>query len=154
MAFKLVNYSQQDPKWKSDRLGFGDPGDTLGYVGCALTATAMLLSGHGYAETPRTLNKKLQDVGGFVSAAIVWGAVSKIYPKVTLKAFIPCSTSDAPLAQIDESIAAGQPPSCRWIPRPPPGYKHTGWYSMSVKQATTSCSTPGLIHPLSTRKIT
>ncbi|NWG06939.1 MAG: SH3 domain-containing protein [Chloroflexi bacterium] len=109
MAFQLVNYSQQDPKWKSDRLGFGDSGDTIGYVGCALTATAMLLSGHGYPETPKTLNKKLQDVGGFVGAAIVWAAVSKIHPNVTLKAYIPCSTSDAPLAQIDASIAAGQP---------------------------------------------
>ena len=109
MSFKLVYLSQQDPQWKNDLLGFGDPGDTIGYVGCALTATAMLLSGHGYAETPKTLNEKLKNVGGFVSSAIVWSAVSKIHSNVTLKAFIPCSTSDAPLAQIDASLAAGQP---------------------------------------------
>lgn len=109
MSFQLVHYSQQDPQWKADKLGFGEPGDTLGYVGCALTATAMLLSGHGYTETPKTLNQKLKKVGGFVGAAIAWAAVSKIHPNVTLKAFIPCSTSDAPLAQIDASIAAGQP---------------------------------------------
>ena len=109
MSFKLVYLSQQDPQWKNDLLGFGDPGDTIGYVGCALTATAMLLSGHGYAETPKTLNEKLKNVNGFVSSAIRWGAVSQIYPNVTLKAFIPCSTSDAPLAQIDAALAAGQP---------------------------------------------
>jgi len=109
MSFKLVYLSQQDPKWKSDILGFGDPGDTIGYVGCALTATAMLLSGHGYSETPQTLNQKLKNVNGFVSAAILWSVVSKIYPNVTLKAFIPCSNSEAPLAQIDAAIAAGQP---------------------------------------------
>lgn len=109
MAFKLVYYSQQDPQWKKDILGFGDPDDTIGYVGCALTSVAMLLSGHGYTETPKTLNEKLKDVDGFVSAGIRWGAVSLIYPKVTLKAFIPCSTSDAPLAQIDAALAAGQP---------------------------------------------
>lgn len=109
MPFQLVYLSQQDPKWKNDLLGFGDPGDTIGYVGCALTSVAMLLSGHGYAETPRSLNQKLKNVNGFVSAAIRWGAVSQVYPNVTLKAFIPCSTSDAPLAQIDASIAAGQP---------------------------------------------
>ena len=109
MSFKLVYLSQQDPQWKNDLLGFGDPGDTIGYVGCALTATAMLLSGHGYSETPRTLNEKLKNVGGFVSSAIVWGAVSKIHSNVSLKAYIPCSTSDAPLAQIDASLAAGQP---------------------------------------------
>jgi hypothetical protein len=109
MTFKLVYYSQQDPKWKSDILGFGDPGDTIGYVGCALTSVAMLLSGHGFAETPQTLNQKLKNVGGFASAGIVWGAVTKLYPQVTLKAFIPCANSDAPLAQIDAALAAGQP---------------------------------------------
>lgn len=109
MPFKLVYLSQPDSQWKNDLLGFGDPGDTIGYVGCALTATAMLLSGHGYAETPKTLNEKLKNVNGFVSSAIRWGAVSQIHPNVSLKAYIPCSTSDAPLAQIDAAIAAGQP---------------------------------------------
>jgi hypothetical protein len=109
MPFKLIYHSQQDPQWKQDILGFGDPSDTIGYVGCALTSVAMLLSGHGYTETPRSLNQKLKNVNGFVSAAIRWGAVSQIYPNVTLKAFIPCSTSEAPLAQIDASLAAGQP---------------------------------------------
>jgi len=109
MTFQLVYYSQQDPKWKTNILGFGDPGDTIGYLGCALTSVAMLLSGHGFTETPQTLNQKLKNVNGFVGAGIRWGAVTQIYPQVTLKAFIPCSNSDAPLAQIDAAIAAGQP---------------------------------------------
>jgi hypothetical protein len=109
MPFQLVYYSQQDPKWKSDILGFGDPGDTIGYVGCALTSVVMLLNGHGYAETPKTLNQRLKDVNGFVGAGIRWGAVTQIYPQVALQSFIPCSTSDAPLAQIDAALAAGQP---------------------------------------------
>jgi hypothetical protein len=109
MSFKLVYLSQQDPQWKSDILGFGDKGDTIGYVGCALTSVSMLLSGHGYPETPKTLNQKLKNVQGFASAGIRWGAVSQIYPHVNLKAFIPCSTSDAPLNLIDAAIAAGQP---------------------------------------------
>ena len=109
MTFQLVYYSQQDPKWKQDILGFGDPGDTIGYVGCALTSVAMLLSGHGFVETPQTLNQKLQNVGGFASAGIRWGSVSQIYPKVNMKSFISCASTDAPLAQIDASIAAGQP---------------------------------------------
>src|SRR5215211_258109 len=109
MSFQLVYLSQQDPQWKKDILGFGDPSDTIGYVGCALTSVAMLLSGHGYAESPKSLNQKLKNVNGFVSAGIRWGAVSQVYPNVTLKAYIPCSTSDAPLAQIDAAITAGQP---------------------------------------------
>ncbi len=109
MTFQLVYYSQQDPKWKGDILGFGDPGDTIGYVGCALTSVAMLLSGHGYAETPKTLNQKLKNVGGFASAGIRWGSVSQLYPQVSVKSNISCVNTDAPLTQIDASIAAGQP---------------------------------------------
>ena len=109
MPFQLVYHSQQDPQWKNDILGFGDPGDTIGFVGCALTSVAMLLSGHGYNETPKTLNEKLKNVQGFVSAGIRWSEVNRIHPNVTLKSYIPCATSDAPLAQIDASIAAGQP---------------------------------------------
>lgn len=109
MTFQLIYYSQQDLKWKGDILGFGDPGDTIGYVGCTLTSVAMLLSGHGYAENPKSLNQKLKNVNGFVSAGIRWGAVSQIYPQVNLKSFISCASTDAPLTQIDASIAAGQP---------------------------------------------
>jgi len=109
MTFQLVYYSQQDPQWKQDILGFGDPGDTIGYVGCALTSVAMLLSGHGYVETPKTLNKKLQSVGGFASAGIRWGSVSQVVPQISVKSNISCNNTDAPLGLIDSSIAAGQP---------------------------------------------
>ncbi|HET6821456.1 MAG TPA: SH3 domain-containing protein [Anaerolineales bacterium] len=109
MPFKLVYLSQQDPKWKSDILGFGDPEDTIGYLGCALTSVAMLLSGHGYVETPKTLNQKLKNVQGFVSAAIRWNYISQLYPNVTVKSNISCTTTPAPLDLIDSAIAAGQP---------------------------------------------
>lgn len=109
MPFQLVYLSQQDPKWKSDILGFGDPEDTIGYVGCALTSVAMLLSGHGYTETPRTLNQKLKNVQGFVSAAIRWNSVSQVYPNITVKSNISCTTSPAPLELIDAALTAGQP---------------------------------------------
>ncbi|HLO17290.1 MAG TPA: SH3 domain-containing protein [Anaerolineales bacterium] len=109
MSFKLIYYSQQDPQWKNDILGFGESGDTIGYIGCALTSVSMLLSGHGYAETPKTLNQKLKNVKGFAGASIYWGAVSQVYPHVTVKSNISCSTSEAPLNLIDAAIAAGQP---------------------------------------------
>jgi hypothetical protein len=109
MAFQLSYYSQRDPQWKDDILGFGDRSDTIGYVGCALTSVAMLLSGHGFSIDPKLLNERLKKVNGFVGAGIRWAAVSQLFPKVTLKAYIPCLDSAAPLAQIDASIAAGQP---------------------------------------------
>ena len=97
MAFNLVYLSQQDPQWKNDTLGFGDPGDTIGYVGCALTSVSMLLSGYGYSETPKTLNEKLKDKQGFVSAGIRWDVVCQVHPEMKLKANVACETSDAPL---------------------------------------------------------
>ena len=110
MPFKLVYYSQQDSQWKGDRLGFGtQESDTIGYIGCALTSVAMTLSGHGFTDTPKTLNKKLQNVGGFAGAGIRWHAVSQLYPQMRLNSIIKCNDTPAPLAQIDAAIAAGQP---------------------------------------------
>ena len=133
MTFQLVYYSQQDPKWKKEILGFGDPGDTIGYVGCALTSVSMLLSGHGFIETPMTLNQKLKDVNGFASAGIRWGAVSQVYPQVSMKSFISCASTDAPLAQIDASIAAGQPVIVMVDSTPAPGLS-THWVVLYAKE--------------------
>jgi hypothetical protein len=133
MAFKLVYHSQQDPQWKNDTLGFGDPGDTIGYIGCALTATAMLLSGHGYNETPKTLNQKLKNINGFVSAAIRWGAVSQVYPNITVKSNISCTTSAAPLELIDAAIAAGQPAIVQ-VDRSPASGIQTHWVVLYGKK--------------------
>jgi hypothetical protein len=109
VSFKLVYLSQQDPQWKADILGFGDPGDTVGYVGCALTSVSMLVSGHGYAETPKTLNEKLKSQQGFVSSGIRWDVVNKVHSQITLRENINCENTDAPLAKIDAALAAGQP---------------------------------------------
>lgn len=126
MSFRLVYYSQQDPQWKNERLGFGNSGDTIGYVGCALASVAMLLSGHGYPETPKTLNQKLKNVNGFVGAAIRWGAVSQIYPKVTVRSSISCTNTPAPLDLIDAAIATGQPAIVQVDRSPAPGIQ-THW---------------------------
>lgn len=133
MSFKLVYLSQQDPKWKQDILGFGDPEDTIGYVGCALTSVAMLLSGHGYAETPKTLNQKLKNVQGFVSAAIRWNSVSQVYPNVRVKSNISCTTSPAPLELIDAAIEAGQPAIVQVDSSPAEGIQ-THWVVVYEKQ--------------------
>jgi hypothetical protein len=107
MAFNLVRYSQQDPQWKSSKIG--NSSDTIGHVGCALTSVAMYASGWGFAETPQSLNKKLASAGGFYGAAIVWDAISKFHPQIRNKGVTLCRDSDAPLAEIDASLASGQP---------------------------------------------
>jgi len=110
MPFNLVYYSQNDPQWKSDKLGFGkQASDTIGYIGCALTSVSIMLSGHGYTETPKSLNQKLKNVDGFAGAGIRWYQVSQLHPQVRIKSIIACGDTPAPLAQIDAAIAAGQP---------------------------------------------
>jgi hypothetical protein len=121
MAFKLVYLSQQDPKWKNDTLGFGDPGDTIGFVGCALTSVSMLLSGHGFEETPQSLNKKLQANQGFVSSGIRWDVVCQVHPQLRLRENIRCETTDAPLDRINAALDAGQPVVVRVDASPNPG---------------------------------
>src|SRR5512142_2346694 len=107
MAFNLVRYSQQDPAWRDNLLANGP--DTIGYIGCALTCVAMYSSGWGYTETPATLNLKLRSHGGYVHEAIVWGAITQFHPQIHSTGLTLCMTTDAPLAQIDASVAAGQP---------------------------------------------
>jgi hypothetical protein len=121
MAFQLVYYSQQDPKWKEDVLGLGTLPDTIGFVGCALTSVAMLLSGYGYTESPKTLNDKMKAAGGFISSSIRWEVINKIHPQVTLKTNYKCETSDAPLSEIDAALAAGHPVVVRVDAKPSPG---------------------------------
>jgi hypothetical protein len=110
MAFNLVYYSQQDPQWKEDKLGFGTGSqDTIGYVGCALTSVSMLLSGFGFTVTPRGLNENMKAVQGFIGDLIRWEYVNKVLPQVKVKTNIKCETSDAPLGEIDAALAAGNP---------------------------------------------
>ena len=129
MPFQLVNISQQDPRWKNTGLGFGK-NSTIGAYGCAMTSVCMWLSGFGYPETPDTLNTKLKQRGGFVQDAIVWGAVSAIYPKVKYKNLVLCRDTDAPIDAISGAIAAGNRSSWKWTALPDPDCKPTGWWRM------------------------
>jgi len=131
MAFNLVRYSQQDPQWKNDKIGGGP--DTIGYIGCALSCVAMYSSGWGYAETPGTLNKKLTANGGYVDEAIVWSAVSKFHPEIKNTGLTLCMNTDAPLAQIDASLAAGQPVIVEVDHSPEAGLQ-THWVVLYAKQ--------------------
>jgi hypothetical protein len=130
MAFQLVYYSQQDPKWKDDILGFGTGSqDTIGYVGCALTSVSMLLSGYGFTITPKGLNDGMKAVGGFSGDLIRWDMVNKVVPQVSLKTNIKCETSDAPIGQIDAALAVGHPVVVRVDGQASPGLQ---WHYVLV----------------------
>ena len=131
MPFTPTNYSQQDPAWKSVKIGKSS--ETIGHVGCALTCAGMLVSGHGYPETPRTLNAKLKARGGFVDASIIWGAVTGIYPQIVYRSLVLCRDTAAPLAQIDAALAAGQPVLVEVDSSPRAGLQ-THWVVLYKKQ--------------------
>ena len=131
MSFSLVRYSQQDPSWKSNLIGGGP--DTIGYIGCALSCVAMYSSGWGYTETPATLNQKLTSSGGFIDESIVWGAISRFHPQVQSTGITLCSDRDAPLAQIDASLAAGNPVIVEVDYSPDAGLQ-THWILLYAKQ--------------------
>ena len=131
MSFSPVNYSQQDPAWKSVKIGASS--ETIGHVGCALTSVVMLVSGHGYPETPKTLNAKLKARGGFVDAAIIWGAVTSIYPQIVYRSLVLCRDTAAPLSQIDAYIAKGQPVLVEVDSSPKAGLQ-THWVVLYKKQ--------------------
>jgi hypothetical protein len=102
-------------------------------VGCALTSVAMLISGHGYPETPKTLNAKLKSRAGYVDASIVWGAVTSLYPQIVYRSLVLCRDTNAPLDRIDASIAAGQPVLAEVDNSPDPGLQ-THWAVLYKKQ--------------------
>jgi hypothetical protein len=136
MAFSPSNLSQQDPKWKTEQLGF-DNTITIGTDGCALTSLTMLVNGYGFGETPSTVNKKLKDMGsgvGFLGGLIVWGALTQAFPKIAYQRIILCQDQPAPLTDIDTSLAAGQPVIVQLDRSPSPGLQ-SHWVVLVSKQA-------------------
>jgi hypothetical protein len=58
-----VFFSQLDNRWANDKMD--NCGITLGSHGCAVTATAMLLTSYGANVTPKTLNDYLGSNNGY-----------------------------------------------------------------------------------------
>ena len=131
MAFNLIRYSQQDPQWKNNKIGPGP--DTIGYIGCALTSLAMYASSWGFTETPATLNQKLTANGGITAdELLVWGAISQLYPQIQNTGLTICN-GDAPITQINASLAAGQPVIVEVDYSPDPGLQ-THWVLVYAQQ--------------------
>ena len=67
LADPTLWYSQLDPRWSSDKLGYGH--HTIGTWGCLLTCMAMALSAYGTRINPKELNQRLRSMdpnqGGF-----------------------------------------------------------------------------------------
>jgi len=103
-------YSQRDPTWSDDFLGYGRT--TIGNWGCVVTSIAALLTYHGATETPATVNQKAKERYGFHNGNLfVWESVARIWSglDVVFAKRVDCQHVPAPIEDIDLYLAAGQP---------------------------------------------
>ena len=106
----IKQFSQTDPQWKSNLLGF-DKTSTIGGYGCLLTSMTMCATQYGATDlTPGLLNDKMKAINGFQAgtAFIVGWMIGNIVPGMGLD-YRACSGSPAPLSEIDANIAQGRP---------------------------------------------
>ncbi len=135
MTFSPSNLSQQDPQWKNEQLGF-DNSITIGTDGCALTSLTMLVNGFGFGETPSTMNQKFKDMGsgvGYMGGLIVWGALTRAFPKIAYQRIILCADQPAPLTDINDSLDSGQPVIVQLDRSPAPGLQ-SHWVVLYARQ--------------------
>jgi len=116
-------YSQRDPRWKDELLGFSSL--TLGGYGCAVTAAAMVANLAANCEiTPSDLNKLLQDASGFEQAYIKWYKVAEVvggmeytiwkdwvYVAADINALYACLEDGPVIIQVDYKPATVTPDS-------------------------------------------
>jgi len=135
MTFTPNYFSQRDPRWKGEQLGF-DNTITIGTDGCALTCLTMLVNGYGFNETPETLNQKLKAMGpgaGFMGGLIVWGSLTRAFPGILYQNIILWNNPPAVLDSIDASLNSGQPVVVEIDRSPAPGLQNH-WVVLSGKQ--------------------
>ena len=105
--FKAQNLYQNDEKWKNVKLG--NSSETIGGWGCLLTSATMMLNGIGYNETPETVNEKMKKAGGFQGAFFIPSVLPYIWPNCAYRDMQSCESYPAPIAEIDQALAAGKP---------------------------------------------
>lgn len=79
-----AGWKQGDPAWST--ITIGNTSSTIGGVGCLATSISMLIAKSGVAVNvdgefnPGTFVQKMNQVGGFQGANLVWGAVENVAP--------------------------------------------------------------------------
>lgn len=106
-------YSQNDPRWRNNRLGTS--GTTIGWNGCLITCVAMVMSyymqlkdaegTHSYT-TPAILNNWLTQNNGYSDGNLFnWNSI----PILKISTWVDCLLTPAPLSQIDACLGRGEP---------------------------------------------
>ena len=108
----VPQYSQRDPEWKDDRLGYAnnpDPG-TIEYYGCALTSTAMVFKYYGVDVTPKSLNNWLISNNGYNDYdSINWYQAVDFSDNILSLYFKNYISELADLSKINSYLDAGRP---------------------------------------------
>lgn len=104
-----VVYSQNDTRWKYDRLGTSNT--TIGQCGCLITSQAMLCRYFGINETPKTYDDKLAKIGGYYLGNLyIWGSIERLHDSINEKITrTPSGLSGGQLNEIKQSLDKGFP---------------------------------------------
>ena len=76
----VTPFSQRDPRWAGDSLGFST--STLGGYGCAVTSIAMLASVAYPGMTPAIANVALRNENAFSGGDLIWERVSTAFDRL------------------------------------------------------------------------
>ncbi len=107
-TMQIPVFSQRDPRWKDQKLG-ADAHSTIGEFGCLLTDMAMVAACYGFDVTPKSLNRKMKQVGGFQGAFIIPARLPAALPGMLFQDYRRCRNQPAPLGEIDAALESGQP---------------------------------------------
>lgn len=101
----LKQFSQTDPQWKNQLLGF-DNSATIGAYGCLLTSFTMCATYYGADDlTPPVLNDRMKAVNGFQAgtAFIIGGFIGSVVDGMRVD-----YRQGAPLVEIDSALGNGR----------------------------------------------
>lgn len=106
MELPVPSFRQGDERWRVDPIGGVPENGTLGSVGCAVAAAAMVFQSYGIDTDPQQLNWFLTDKGGYTERGwLYWERAAWWAPDRVQHVY-----EDLPSYQlIDSNLARGNP---------------------------------------------
>jgi len=102
-------YGQQWHPWRYDRLGYSSH-LTIGSWGCVVASAATIVShATGTELTPRDVNQRMKDVGGFLKGTglFIFHKLAEAYPILSYDGLYVSRYRPAPIERIDDHLAEG-----------------------------------------------
>lgn len=139
----MIKYSQRDPQWSEDILGFARDESTIGKYGCLLTSSAMVLTHYGFSVSPKELNELLKNKNGFMNALMRTGVLSFLFPvDVSLR-----QKDNSLMKDIDRHLSLNMPVIVELDFSPSPGYQNHWIVLESKTEDTYFIADPWAVNP-------